>query len=50
VLDKGCRIPDGMQIGIDAEHDRQRFHVIANGVVLVTRDMLGQSRYVPLAR
>jgi len=46
VLDKSCRIPDGMQIGFDRELDEQRFHVIANGVVLVTRDMLGQSRYV----
>ncbi len=50
VLDKGCRIPDGMQIGIDAAEDARRFHVIANGVVLVTRDMLGQSRYVPLTK
>ncbi len=46
VLDKGCRIPDGMHIGVDPVHDAERFHVIANGVVLVTRDMLGQSRYV----
>ena len=46
VIDKGCRIPDGMQIGVDAAADASRFHVIANGVVLVTRDMLGQSRYV----
>ncbi len=46
VLDKGCRIPDGMQIGVNPVHDAERFHVIANGVALVTRDMLGQSRYV----
>lgn len=46
VLDKGCQIPDGMQIGVDRAHDEQRFHVIPSGVVLVTRDMLGQSRYV----
>jgi glucose-1-phosphate adenylyltransferase len=46
VLDKGCRIPDGMHIGVDPVHDAERFHVISNGVVLVTRDMLGQSRYV----
>ena len=46
VVDKGCRIPDGTLIGIDPVHDAERFHVIANGVVLVTRDMLGQSRYV----
>jgi glucose-1-phosphate adenylyltransferase len=47
VLDKGVNIPDGMHIGVDPVHDAERFHVIANGVVLVTRDMLGQSRYVP---
>jgi glucose-1-phosphate adenylyltransferase len=46
VIDKSCRIPDGMHIGVDPVHDAERFHVIANGVVLVTRDMLGQSRYV----
>ncbi|MCB1602326.1 MAG: glucose-1-phosphate adenylyltransferase [Lysobacterales bacterium] len=49
VLDKGCTIPDGTYIGIDPVHDAERFHVISNGVVLVTRDMLGQSRYVPLS-
>ncbi|MGE4070635.1 MAG: glucose-1-phosphate adenylyltransferase [Lysobacterales bacterium] len=49
VLDKGCTIPDGTHIGIDPVHDAERFHVISNGVVLVTRDMLGQSRYVPLS-
>jgi len=41
ILDRGCHIPDNMQIGIDHEHDRKRgFRVSAGGVVLVTRDML----------
>lgn len=42
VVDKSCRIPEGMVIGENAEEDAKRFHVTANGVVLVTPEMLGQ--------
>jgi len=42
VLDKRCSIPEGMEIGVDLEEDRKRFHVSENGVVLVTPEMLGQ--------
>ena len=42
VVDKGCLIPDGTQIGVDLDSDRERFHVSPGGVVLVTPDMLGQ--------
>lgn len=42
VIDKGCVIPAGMEIGFDAELDRQRFEISEGGVVLVTPDMLGQ--------
>ncbi|MCL2523018.1 MAG: glucose-1-phosphate adenylyltransferase [Betaproteobacteria bacterium] len=42
VIDKSARIPAGMQIGVDAEEDRRRFHVTAKGIVLVTPEMLGQ--------
>jgi glucose-1-phosphate adenylyltransferase len=42
VIDKHCRIPDGMQIGVDLELDRQRFHVTEKGRVLVVPEMLGQ--------
>jgi len=42
VVDRGCTIPDGMVIGEDAEHDAQRFHRSANGICLVTRDMLAK--------
>jgi glucose-1-phosphate adenylyltransferase len=42
VIDKLCVIPDGMQIGVDLEVDKKRFHVSENGIVLVTPDMLGQ--------
>ena len=42
IIDKGCRIPDGMQIGMDTDEDRRRFYVSEQGVVLVTPEMLGQ--------
>lgn len=40
ILDEGCQVPEGMQIGIDRGADRERFLVTDNGVVLVTTDML----------
>ena len=42
VIDRGCIIPEGTVIGDSPEEDAKRFHVTANGVVLVTPDMLGQ--------
>ena len=43
IIDTGCVIPEGMVIGHDHEHDRARgFRVTDEGVVLVTREMLGQ--------
>jgi glucose-1-phosphate adenylyltransferase len=42
IIDKNCKIPEGMSIGVDHEEDRKRFHVSANGVTLVTPEMLGQ--------
>jgi glucose-1-phosphate adenylyltransferase len=43
IIDRGCHVPDGMSIGIDHEEDKVNgFRVTANGVVLVTRGMLGQ--------
>ena len=42
VIDKGCRIPEGMVIGEDPDKDAERFHVTPGGVVLVTPEMLGQ--------
>jgi glucose-1-phosphate adenylyltransferase len=40
IIDEHCEIPDGMQIGVDMEQDRQRFDVTPKGVILVTPDML----------
>lgn len=40
VIDRGCKIPQGLVIGEDAELDAQRFHRTEGGVVLVTQQML----------
>ncbi|MFA4970623.1 MAG: glucose-1-phosphate adenylyltransferase [Sulfuritalea sp.] len=45
VMDKHCRIPEGMLIGYDSAADRQRFHVTENGITLVTPEMLGQQAH-----
>ena len=42
VIDKHCRIPEGMRIGFDTREDRKRFHVSDKGVTLVTPEMLDQ--------
>jgi glucose-1-phosphate adenylyltransferase len=42
IIDKFCRIPDGFTAGLDLEADAQRFHVTAQGTVLITPEMLGQ--------
>jgi len=41
IVDKACWIPAGTVIGEDAEEDAERYHRTAEGVVLVTRTMLG---------
>lgn len=43
IVDANCQIPEGMQIGINPDEDRKRFHVSPNGVTLVTPEMLGQT-------
>src|SRR5579862_3324695 len=40
IVDEGCQVPDGTQIGVDRQADAQRFEVTETGVVLVTADML----------
>ncbi len=43
VIDRACRISEGMVIGKDPEEDRkQGFYVTEGGVTLVTPEMLGQ--------
>jgi glucose-1-phosphate adenylyltransferase len=40
IIDEGALIPDGMQIGVDAAADAERFYVTEGGVTLVTAAML----------
>ena len=48
IIDSKCKIPDGTVIGEDPEEDARRFVVTENGIVCVTREMLGQRKiYVP---
>ena len=43
IVDKHCQLPDGFSAGLNADQDRARgFHVTANGVTLITPEMLGQ--------
>jgi glucose-1-phosphate adenylyltransferase len=44
ILDEGCEVPDGTQIGVDRDADTRRFYVTEKGVVLVTPDMLRAPR------
>jgi glucose-1-phosphate adenylyltransferase len=40
IIDEHCDIADGMQIGVDAARDRERFDVTPRGIVLVTPETL----------
>lgn len=42
IVDKHCKIPEGLVVGVNPEEDRKRFHVSPNGVTLITPEMLGQ--------
>lgn len=42
IIDRGCEIADGTDIGINEQEDRDRYYVSPKGVVLVTPEMLGQ--------
>lgn len=44
LLDNGCIVPDGTVIGEDPEQDAKQYYRTENGVVVVTREMLGQRR------
>jgi glucose-1-phosphate adenylyltransferase len=39
IVDKNVEIPAGLQIGYDAEEDKKRFFVSANGIVVVPKGM-----------
>jgi glucose-1-phosphate adenylyltransferase len=46
VIDKRCRIPEGLVVGVNPEDDRRRFHVSKKGITLITPEMLGQGEHV----
>jgi glucose-1-phosphate adenylyltransferase len=48
IIDTGCTIPDGMNIGIDRHLDLARgFRISLGGIVLVTKNMLAKINEVP---
>ncbi|MBE7183595.1 MAG: glucose-1-phosphate adenylyltransferase [Methylobacterium mesophilicum] len=42
VLDHGVKIPEGLVVGDDPDHDRERFRVSEGGIVLITQDMINR--------
>ncbi len=42
IVDKQCRLPDGLSAGVDPEADRKRFHVTERGVTVIVPESLGQ--------
>ncbi len=42
IIDRGCIIPPGTVVGENPEEDGRRFYRTEQGVVLITREMLGQ--------
>jgi len=42
IVDKRCRLPEGLSAGVDAEADRKRFHVTEGGITVIVPESLGQ--------
>jgi len=43
VIDRGCRLPEGLTVGVDPASDKANgFYVSEGGVTLVIPEMLGQ--------
>ncbi len=45
IIEKGCRIPEGLVVGEDPDEDAKRFYVSPEGVAVITPEMLGMSRF-----
>jgi glucose-1-phosphate adenylyltransferase len=44
VVDRGCRVPEGLVAGENPEEDAQRFHRTPSGVTLISQQMLERLR------
>ncbi len=42
VVEKNCKIPEGLKVGFDPVEDNKQFYVTEKGVTLITPEMLGQ--------
>lgn len=42
VVEKNCKIPEGLRVGFDATEDSKQFYVTNKGTTLITPEMLGQ--------
>ena len=42
IVEKHCRLPDGLTVGVDPEADRRRFHVTERGITVIVPESLGQ--------
>ena len=42
IVEKRCRLPDGLTAGVDPVADRKRFHVTEGGVTVIVPESLGQ--------
>jgi len=42
IVDKRCRLPSGLEAGVDPVADRKRFHVTDRGVTVIVPESLGQ--------
>lgn len=40
IIDRSCKLPDGLQVGVDKNLDAKRFRVSSGGIVLITQSML----------
>jgi glucose-1-phosphate adenylyltransferase len=42
VVDKGCKLPEGLVVGENASEDERRFYRSEQGIVLITKEMLAK--------
>ena len=45
VIEKNCKIPEGLTVGFDPAEDSKRFYVTDKGITLITPEMLGQQAH-----